>query len=198
MSTKNKIDNLSQVKQPEVRKLTPEQEKQLLYASIQNFVSVQGTDEALDRQNEKFSLLEYRRQNKKSQNPMIGEAKPHVVTFPKEFYTELLRLLGLPYDDESLKKKPPIIAKITNELIYRRFPKGTLEELQNLNPVTSDGFRLLKHFQLLTALGEAHLKQFIDDVINVAKDCDTYSQFYQRLRKKMGHSWQLNLFEEYN
>lgn len=198
MSTTKKTVNLNEVKKPEVKKISPEEEKRRLYSNIQNFVSVQGTDEALDRQNEKFSLLEYRRHNKKSDNPMIGAVKPHVVTFPKPFYTELLRLLGLPYDDESLKKKPKILAKITNEIIYLRFPEGTLKELQNRNPVTADGYRLLKHFQLLTDLGEAHLKQFIDDVIEVAKDCVTYSQFYQRLRKKMGKSWQLNLFPENN
>ncbi|MBO0935095.1 hypothetical protein J2I47_00915 [Fibrella sp. HMF5335] len=198
MSKTKKTTNLNEVKKPKVKKLSPEEEKRQLYSNIKNFVDVQGTDEALDRKNEKFSLSEYRRRNKNSSNPMIGEAKPHVVTFPRPFYTELLRLLGLPYDEESLKRKPKILARITNEIIYLRFPKGTLKELQNRNPITTEGYRLLKHFQLLTDLGEAHLKQFIDGVIEEAKDCVTYSQLYNRLRKKAGDSWQLNLFEEYN
>ncbi|GAB3803072.1 hypothetical protein GCM10028819_32400 [Spirosoma humi] len=198
MSTPENSDNHNRVNKTKVGKLSPEEEKRLLYSNIQNFVHVQGTDEELDRKKEKSILVEYKRHNQKSDNPMIGDVKPHVVTFPKPFYISLLRLLGLPHDDESLKRKPRILARITNQVIYLRFPEGTLKELQSRNPVTAEGYRLLKHFQLLSDKGEEHLKEFIENVIEVAKDCTSYSQFYQRLRKKMGRSWQINAFEEYN
>lgn len=193
MSKITKKTNLNEVKKPK-EKLSPEQEKRNLYSSIQDFVAVQGQDETFDKQNEKFNLFLYRKNNEKT-NDLIGVAKVWNIRFTDDFYNELRRVLRMPVANGKPHIRPRIFAKITNDLIYLRFPKGTLTELQRRNPVTVDGNRLLKHFQLLTDLGDAHLKQFIKDVVEVIEKCDNYPQFYQRLRKKLGKSWQMSLFE---
>lgn len=196
MSKISKRTNLKEVKKP-VEKLSPEEEKRKLFSSIQNFVNLQGTDETFDKNNEKFNILEYRKHNEKT-NSLIGVAKEWQITFVEDYYDELRRILRMPAANGKPHLRPRIFSKITNDVTYLRYPKGTLIELQKRNPVMSDGNRLIKHHQLLTDLGKAHLKQFIEDVLDVIKGCDNYSQFYQRLRKRLGKSWQMSLFDKEN
>ena len=105
-------------------------------------------------------------------NPIIGIAKEWRIMFTEDYYNELRRVLQMPVTNGKPHIRPRIFARKTNDLTYLRFPCGTLKEIQKRNPFVSDGNRLIKHHQLLTDLGKAHLKQFIEDVLDVIKKCD--------------------------
>src|ERR1017187_1678186 len=76
------------------------------------------------------------------------ELRKWVKTFPADFYQELFRLRGLPYNGSV--KKPQYIGHLTNDLVYSRLAPGVLEELRALTPRNEKG--QLKHrlFQRLT------------------------------------------------
>src|SRR5262249_45763036 len=60
------------------------------------------------------------------------ELRKWVKTFPAEFYQELFRLRGLPYNGSV--KKPQYIGHLTNDLVYSRLAPGVLDELRKLTP----------------------------------------------------------------
>ncbi|MGZ7317544.1 P63C domain-containing protein, partial [Streptococcus pyogenes] len=59
--------------------------------------------------------------------------------FPDDFYMEIFRLNGWSYDVQSIKRRPGVVGKWTNELIYKRLPDGVLEELKRRTPKTKKG-----------------------------------------------------------
>ncbi|MHC4398002.1 MAG: P63C domain-containing protein, partial [Planctomycetota bacterium] len=63
-----------------------------------------------------------------------------VKTFPDEFYQQLFRLRGWRYSSQSIKR-PAVVGKLTNNLIYERIAPGVLEELRDKNPKTPKGTR---------------------------------------------------------
>ncbi|MGI4832732.1 MAG: P63C domain-containing protein [Janthinobacterium lividum] len=137
----------------------------------------------MDKLREKLDLLEYRRYNPHP-NKFIGFLKPYKVTFPKEYYRQMHRLLGLPTTDEALRTHPSVVAQNTNDIIYRRFHRyngSTLQDLQSQNPRCAGGYRLHKHFQFLSDEAETMLYGFLSDAIETMKlygDWDTFYSAY--------------------
>lgn len=136
-----------------------------------------GSDIILDIISEKLSLTEYKQHNP-HQNKFIGFKKPYEVTFPKDYYREMHRLLGLSTTDEGLRTHPSSVARKTNDIVYRRFPDNTLYVLQTLNPRVASGERLDKHFQRLNDTGEWMLKQFLHEAITMMKEHQNWDSFY--------------------
>ncbi len=105
------------------------------------------------------------------------ELRPWAKTFEDEFYEQIFRLRGWSYPSRSASR-PQIVGKFTNEIIYKRFPPGVLEELQRLNPVSKKGRRERKHFQHLTAeFGKSQLKSHLFHVTKLMKMCSTWDKF---------------------
>ena len=56
--------------------------------------------------------------------------------FPDEYYRHLFRLKGWAYHPLSVKR-PKLVGKLTNQLVYEKLPPGVLPELRRLNPVVN-------------------------------------------------------------
>ncbi|WP_289258911.1 P63C domain-containing protein [Campylobacter sp.] len=54
--------------------------------------------------------------------------------FPDDFYKEIFRLNGWDFTVSGIKKRPGVIGKWTNTLIYNELPTGILQELKENTP----------------------------------------------------------------
>ena len=90
-------------------------------------------------------------------------------TFPDEFYQNMFRLRNWPYDPKSVKR-PSVIGRYTEDLIYKRLAPGVLEELKRINPRDEKGRLKHKYFQWLTQQeGYRALKEHLAAVIALMK-----------------------------
>jgi P63C domain len=111
------------------------------------------------------------------------ELLPWTKQFPDEFYQEMFRLRGWPYNPPS-PKRPSYVGKLTNEIVYERLPPGVLDELRRRNPVQEDGRRRHKHHQLLTEdIGHAHLEKHIAGVVALERASGTWGGFVKLLNR---------------
>ncbi len=111
------------------------------------------------------------------------ELMPWTKMFPDEFYEYLFKLKGWQYRPLSVKR-PRIVGKITNRLIYEQLPKGVLKDLREKNPVTPKGYRKHKFFQFLTSdIGNPHLANQIVAVTTLFRVSPTWATF-ERLFKR--------------
>lgn len=106
-------------------------------------------------------------------------------TFPDEFYKRMFELRGWPYNPASVKR-PSIIGKYTNDLIYERLAPGVLTELQKRNPLTERGHRKHKHFQYLTEnIGHPKLREHLASVITLMRASTAWDGFYRLLQRSL-------------
>jgi hypothetical protein len=105
-------------------------------------------------------------------------------TFPDEFYEQIYRLKGLPYDPDKASR-PGFIGRVTTDLAYARLAPGVLDELQNKNPVMdTTRRRARKHHQWLTRdYGHPKLKQHIDNVTFMMRGSSRWDSFYRQLQR---------------
>jgi hypothetical protein len=111
------------------------------------------------------------------------ELLPWAKRFPDEYYELLFKLKGWQYSPFSVKR-PKIVGKITNELIYDRLPPGVKEELKKKNPVVSKKTwrRKATHHQLLTPeIGHPHLDKMIAGIIALMRASGTSWNVFKRL-----------------
>lgn len=106
-------------------------------------------------------------------------------TFPPEFYEELFRLYGWSYNPISVKR-PSVVGKMTNDLVYERLAPGVLEELRQKNPKDEKGHRRWKHFQWLTGdIGHPKLREHLYAVITLMKASATRDQFMRGMNRAL-------------
>lgn len=112
------------------------------------------------------------------------ELLPWAKVFPDEFYKQIFRLKNWQYNPLS-SKRPRLIGKLTNEVVYERLPKGVLEELKKLNPVINEnGYRKYKFHQHLTEdIGNIHLKNHLIGVIALMKASASWPKFRRMLER---------------
>jgi len=60
--------------------------------------------------------------------------------FPTEFYRQIFRLNNWTVEDEDFKKRPQIIGRWTNDIVYSRLGPQVLEELRMRNPKNDKGY----------------------------------------------------------
>lgn len=102
--------------------------------------------------------------------------------FPDEFYIELFRLKGWDWNKMKLKK-PSVVGRWTNDIVYNRLAPGILEELRRLNPIV-DGKRKSKHHQWLTSdVGHPALSNHLYASITLMRVSQEWGQFYRTLKK---------------
>jgi hypothetical protein len=178
------------------KELDKDDVKRLIFSNTEELADSAFSDKNLDKANEKFSLTEYRLHNPKIAR-VVGEIKAYRKKFPREFYRLIYKLNGWAITDTSLYNRPGVVGKWTNDLIYLRYPAGTLKYLQMQNPLVADGVRLHKHFQWLNVLGEELLDKFIQEAIDLMGKCSTWGEFVQRFAKDHGKPYQIDLFEEF-
>lgn len=102
-------------------------------------------------------------------------------TFPDEFYKQIFKLKGWPFEPGTVKR-PSVIGKYTNEIVYQRLAPGILEELKARNPILNNGKRKAKHFQYLTEeIGHPALAQHLYAVIALMKASSNWQSFHKKL-----------------
>lgn len=121
--------------------------------------------------------------NKILEKFIAKELRKWAKTFPDEFYKELFRLRGWQYIPFSVKR-PGVVGKYTNDLVYERLAPGILEELKRKNPANTKGVRKHKHFQWLTEhVGHPRLREHLASLIVLMKASNNWPQFYRMLQK---------------
>jgi hypothetical protein len=101
-----------------------------------------------------------------------------VKTFPDEFFQELFRLKRWKWKGTS--RRPSVVGKYINDLIYDRLGEGVLEELRKRNPIDTKGRRKAKHFQWLTEdIGNPALAQHMYATIGFMRAADNWDSFKQ-------------------
>lgn len=171
-------------------KLTPEEERRMIFARTEENVQKQGSDISLDKRSEKKFITEYRRYNP-SKKYVQDDNRIYRPTVPAEFYEGICKLKGWSLD--RAKRRSPIFAVYTVDLLYMRFPKQVIHELRKRNPYHS-GFRSFKHFQFLTDLGYSDFQAFIKECTDLMEKCSFWSQFVRQYSQKHGLPYQVDLF----
>lgn len=116
------------------------------------------------------------------------ELRKWVSTFPIDYYKELFRLRGwkfpnLPADQ---RKRPIIVGKITNDVIYDRLAPGVRQELNRLTPRDEKGRLKHKLFQRLTDdVGHPKLREHLASVIALMKASDDWQGFNYILNRAL-------------
>ena len=122
-------------------------------------------------------------------------------TFPDEFYKRMFELKKWPINDPRTLKRPSIVGKYTNDIVYERLAPGVLEELKRVNPIDGKGHRKQRHHQWLTGdVGHPKLREHLIAIIalmNAAPSWDSFERMLQRAYPKPNTTMLLDLPEEY-
>lgn len=117
--------------------------------------------------------------------------------FPDDFYKEMFRLKQWPWSDLSVKR-PGVVGKYTNDIVYERLAPGILAELEQKNPKNESGNRVNRHHQWLSDdMGSPALAQHLHAVIGLMRASSDWEQFKRMLNKsfpKRGNT--LEMFAE--
>lgn len=113
------------------------------------------------------------------------ELRKWAKTFPDEFYEQMFRLRDWQYQPFSVKR-PVIIGKFTNDLVYERLAPGVLEELKRLTPRDEKGRTKQRFFQRLTEdVGHPRLREHLTAVIALMRASTKWEQFYRMLQRAL-------------
>ena len=102
--------------------------------------------------------------------------------FPFEFYEEICRLKKWP--PTYALRRPSLIGRYTNDIVYSRLAPGVLDELRRKNPVVPEkGRRRHKHHQWLTPdIGHPKLGQHLAAVIALMRVSSSWDVFKRNLK----------------
>ncbi len=126
------------------------------------------------------------------------ELRPYVKTFPADYYKEMFRLRKWDFPTEAHgTQRPPLVGKLTNNIVYARLAPGVLEELRKQVPRREDGS--LKHHlhrKLTDAHGHPKLREHLASVVTIMKlspDWDTFIRQLDRIHTKYGSTMEFDL-----
>ena len=87
--------------------------------------------------------------------------------FPLGYYKDLFGVYDVSFTAENIRRKPRFIGFLTNELVYKNLPKGSvmLKEIKARTPKTKGGHYKKRFHQSLTPLG----KKFAGEAINTVR-----------------------------
>jgi len=108
---------------------------------------------------------------------------PWAKRFPDEFYKELFRLKNWQYSPMDVKR-PSLVGKITNNIVYERLAPGVLNELRKITPRDEKGRTKHRFHQRLTPdVGHPKLNEHLTGVIAIMKASRQWQDF-QRLANR--------------
>lgn len=190
---KKPLNEIEKILLKKVKKGETDVLKEWILSQTEALIENRFTDKNLDKTILKRFLLE---NNDSGQlfKYIQAAAKPYAPKFRLEFYRQIYRLRNLRTDGDRLYKRPGFIGRLTNQMIYARFPKGILKTLQELNP-SFLGIRAHKHFQRLTLVGEQDLHIFIEDAIGTMQKSRYWDEFVRLFAQKYGATYQIDMFD---
>lgn len=116
------------------------------------------------------------------------ELQPWQKRFPNIFYQELFRLNGWDYTVKGIQKRPSVIGKWTNTLIYEQLPKGVLENLKKNTPKSEAGNYTARFHQSLSVdVGEPHLNSQITKVITIFQLSNNMKEMWSLFNRLTRH-----------
>jgi hypothetical protein len=116
-------------------------------------------------------------------------------TFPDEFYRQLFRLRKWRYSYTSIKR-PAVVGRLTNDLVYDRLAPGVLDELKERNPKTAKGTRKHRHHQWLTRdVGHPRLREHLASVIALMTAAAKWEDFKRMINRALPRWGNLPLFD---
>ena len=112
------------------------------------------------------------------------ELLPWQKRFPDIFYKELFRLNGWDYTVNGIKKRPGVIGKWTNRLVYEELPHGVLDALKQKTPKSVAGNKLARYHQSLTPdVGEPNLSAQINKIVTLFKLSDNMRELWYNFKR---------------
>lgn len=109
------------------------------------------------------------------------EALPWVYTWDDELYMNIFRLNGWSYTEESIKKRPGVVGKWTNDF-YDRLAPGVRAELHRIVPRDEKGRPIVRLHQMLTdKIGHPKLKEFLEGLKTLMIISKDWKQFQELL-----------------
>lgn len=113
------------------------------------------------------------------------ELQPWVKTFQDDFYKEIFRLRGWPYRPDSVKR-PQVVGKWTNDIVYDRLAPGVREELHSLAERDERGRPKHRLFQRLTREGgHPKLREHLASVTTLMRASSNWDQFKRLLNRSL-------------
>ena len=107
---------------------------------------------------------------------IADELQPWTKTFPFQFYVLIARLKGWP--SSYALKRPSVVGKYTNDLVYARLAPGVLEELKSRTPRFPSGTLRNKYFQWFTPeFGHPKLKEHLIGVMALMRAAPNWNRF---------------------
>ena len=105
-------------------------------------------------------------------------------TFPDEFYHLMFKLKNWPLHDPGALKRPSVVGRYTNDIVYQRLAPGVLTELRRVNPANEKGNRPQKHHQWLTNdIGHPELHKHLNGVIALMRAATNWDQFKRMVQR---------------
>jgi hypothetical protein len=102
---------------------------------------------------------------------------PWAKRFPDDFYKELFRLKQWQYSPVSVRR-PSLVGKITNNLVYERIAPGVLSELRKIVPRDEKGRGIYKFHQRLTPdVGHPKLTEHLAGIIALMRASSQWDRF---------------------
>lgn len=120
--------------------------------------------------------------------------------FPMSFYKEIYRLNKWPWPPINPSKRPGVVGKYTNDIVYERLPTGVLEKLKELNPSDdSTHRRKFKHHQFLSQdIGQPDLQAHIMQVVVLMRASTSWKGFIELIDRAIpkGNTFQLDILND--
>jgi hypothetical protein len=116
------------------------------------------------------------------------ELRKWISTFPVDYYKQLFRLRGWKFPElpKDQTKRPILVGKITNDVVYDRLAPGVRQRLHELTPRNEKGRLKNKLFMRLTEdVGDPKLREHLASVVVLMKASDTWEQFMNMLDRSL-------------
>jgi hypothetical protein len=110
-----------------------------------------------------------------------------------EFFKVFGELMKWSEGETNAFRKPAIVARTINEIIYARFPNGVMEHIYINNPYIKYCVRKTFNYKFLNEDGIFKLEIFIDDAVTLMKESVDLYDFRVKHAAKFGTFVQLKL-----